>query len=214
MKDKNRDQLEPRLKAWKVELERDPMLKTHVMNRIATVGKIDPLPSRRLWWAGVLAAAAALTLAIFLVSQQIEQSRELNEGGYALLIDPVSRAKHVDDHPSSDSSASLIEQLSFMQSRLDLSQQQFLELVELHQQYNERFNLIYEELVSIENQYSGFEELRMENEAIDFMALYDILSMRQETQGRAKRLSDDFISHVVAILKPNQRKLYLSMVRS
>lgn len=213
MKDKNRDQLESRLHAWKVELERDPMLKAHVMNRIATEEKLVSTHVWRLRWVGIFAAAAVITLTAFFISQQLERTRLLQEGGYALLIDPVSRAKMVSENPVLDSEGSLVDRLSFMQRRLHLSQEQFLELVELHQGYNDRFNLIYEELVSLEDQYSSFEELRMENEAIDFMALYDVLSKRQECEGRAKRLSEDLISHVVTILKPDQRKVYLSMVR-
>ncbi len=214
MKEKNREQLESRIQAWQVELERDPILKAHVMNRIATEEKMDSLPVWRIRWIGALAAAAVIALAAFFFSQQLERNRLLNEGGYALLIDPVSRAKMVSQNPVLESGESLLERLSFMQSRLHLSQEQFLELVELHKGYNDRFTLIYEELVALEDQYSSFEELRMENEAIDFMALYDVLSKRQETEGRARMLSEDLISHVVAILKPDQRKLYLSMVRS
>lgn len=213
MKDKNRENIESRLQAWKVELDRDPMLKAHVMNRIATESKMESLALVRFRWIGAIAAAAIIAITVFFASQQIERTRLLQEGGYALLIDPVSRAKMVSENPVLDSGESLVERLSFMQSRLDLSQEQFLELVELHKGYNERFNLIYAELVALEDQYSGFEELRMENEAIDFMALYDVLSKRQETEGRAKLLSEDLISHVVAILKPDQKKVYLSMVR-
>jgi hypothetical protein len=214
MKDKNREQIESRLQEWKLEIEGDPMLKTHVMNRIATEEKSDSFPIWRIRWIGALAAAALIALSAFLISQQLERTRHVEEGGYALLIDPVSRAKIVSRNPVLNSSESLVQRLSFMQSRLDLSQEQFLELVELHKGYNERFNLIYEELVALEDQYSSFEELRMENEAIDFMALYDVLSKRQETEGRARMLSEDLISHVVAILKPDQRNIYLSMVRS
>jgi hypothetical protein len=213
MKERNRELLESRLRAWQPELDRDPMLKTHVMNRIATGGKVDSFLIRRYRWVGALAAAAVLTLTAFIVNQQLERTRLLHEGGYALMIDPVTRAKAVTGHSELDSSESLVKRLSWIQQRLDLSQEQFLELVELHQDYNDRFNLLYEELVALEDQYSSFEHLRMENEAIDFMALYDVLSKRQETEGNARMLSEEFISHVVAILKPDQRKMYLSMVR-
>jgi hypothetical protein len=198
-----------------VSFEKDPQLANHVLNRIATQKTTLRRTGRReaLRWVAGVAAVAALVAAAFMVSQQLERQRALREGSYLMMIDPVTRAHSEAARDLDKTADSLIDRLAWMQQRLDLSQEQFLQLVDLHKAYSDRFDFLYEELVQLQKQYEAFEELRLNNEMIDFIALYEVLSERKEAESSALALSQELISRVTAILRPDQRAAYLGLVR-
>jgi hypothetical protein len=216
MDKQNRDPLENRLSEWKVDLPTDPQLGNHVLNRIAAArtrrapAAIIPV----LKWSTGLAAALAFLAVIFINDRDArEELLADNAGTYQLMIDPVSRAHTAKAPATGLNGDSLIDQLAWMQDRLDLSQEQFLELVDLHNRYAGQFETLYTELVRLESRYEEFEQLRVNNEMIDFLALYEVLSERKEKEGSAMALSRELVARVSAILRADQRGNYLSLIK-
>lgn len=219
MPDQDQQSLEERLRSWQPALEPEPGTARKVLNRIASTdgreGEALRVPVTIRWLAAG-GLAAALVLGVFLVSQQLEEKRILQDGSYVLMIDPVFRA-HSGGHMAGpgtvpESGVSLVQQLAWMQDRLDLSRVQFMELVALHQDYTGRFDGLYRELVGLENHYAEFEERRVSTGMIDFIALYEVLSERRRTVDRSRALSREFIAKVAVTLRPDQRDAYLALV--
>lgn len=212
MSEKERTDFKKDLQKWEVQLKPDPHTAQHVLNRIASEQFLNS-PEKRfprlipfLLATGI--AAVLVFGTVFIINQQA-QTRLIQDNQYLSLIDPVTR---VQSHEGNTSKDLLLEQLAWMQNRLDLSRDQFMELVGLHQNYSDKFNGLYEELVRLESEYDHFEALRKNNEMVDFMALYDVLLERKETESLAHSLSQELIAKVSSILTPSQRTTYLSMV--
>ena len=211
--------LEERLRSWNPRLEPDPQLDEKVLRRL---GSTSRSPEHALWISrfhlvAYGAMAALVLLGVFMASRQIERSRLLRDGSYFLMIDPVFRAQTVQAPgglaPAGVSSDTYLDRLAWMQDRLDLSRQQFMELVDLHRNYADRFDSLYRELVALDHEYGQFEELRRRDEAIDFMALYDVLQERRLAEEASHSLSLEFIGRVMALLNNEQRQTYLSLVQ-
>jgi len=216
MAEKESDPLEKHLSKWKVSFERDPLLSTHVLNRISS-DKHSGLFANRLSvfrWAGGIAAMAALIVGALIINQQFKDRGSYVESSYLQMIDPVFRIHAESRNELQGTGGSLIQRLAWMQDKLELSQDQFMDLVELHTSYAHRFDELYEELVRLEDRYEEFEELRKQNEMIDFIALYEVLTERKEMEQNSGALSSEFVAKVASHLRPDQRISYLSLVKS
>ena len=212
MSELDKTTLREELKKWDVKMDPDQHTAQHVLNRIASEQSETHAKSRFQGFKPyILSAGIAAVLIIgtvFIINQRAHV-RILQNHQYLSLIDPVTRANLHEESPAKDR---LLVQLSWIQDRLDLSSDQFMKLVELHQNYSDKFDGLYEELIRLESQYDRFEELRMNNEMVDFMALYEVLTHRKETETVANNLSRELIARVTSILTPSQRTAYLSMV--
>jgi len=212
MSDIEKTTLEKELRKWEVRMEPDPHTAQHVLNRIASEqpeNHPDRSSSRLIPFLLAAGIAAVLLIGTVFILNQRSQARLIQNSQYLALIDPVTRASMHKESPSGDR---LLEQLSWMQDRLQLSRDQFLELVTLHQNYSDKFDGLYEELIQLENEYEHFEELRKSDKMVDFIALYDVLTERKETENLAHNLSQELIAKVASLLTPSQRTAYLSMV--
>lgn len=213
MKKQERDDLRDHLMQWDVQLERDPATSRHVLNRIAA-DRVHREPWARppsvVTYLLVAGIAAIVTLGVVFISGERTRARLLQDNQYQLIIDPVTRA---DLHRDDVYEDRLLEQLAWMQSRLDLSREQFMQLVDLHRNYTDTFNGLYQELVSLEAEYEHFEVLRKNDQMVDFIALYDVLNSRKQAENQAHDLSRELISRVSAILTPSQKTAYLSLIK-
>ena len=221
MTEKERTSLEERLHDWRTRLDPDPGLGLRVLRRIRQTGRVEPVQAHllnRFRFVAYGALAALVLIGVFLASRQLERHRLLRDGSYCLLIDPVFRAQNnfskAESGVSGEESESYLDRLAWMQDRLDLSREQFMDLVGLHRQYADRFDGLYRELVQLDREYGHFEDLRRHDEAIDFMALYDVLQEKREAEATSHSLSREFIGQVLAILDARQRPVYLSMVHN
>lgn len=212
MSDPDHTALKDELQKWDVHIHPDPHTAQHVLNRIASE-QVETRPQRRssklVPYLLVTGIAAVLVVGTVFIANQRTQARLMQNDQYLVLINPVKRA-HL--HEADMVGDRLLEQLSWMQDRLSLSRDQFLELVALHQNYTDTFNGLYNELVQLESAYDRFEQLRRNDEMVDFIALYEVLTERKETETLANNLSRELIAKVSSLLTPSQRTAYLSMV--
>ncbi len=221
MTEKERNTLDDRLHAWNPRLDTDPDLGRKVLRRIGEPGRherLQALSLNRFRFVAYGALAALVLVGVFLASQQLERHRLLRDGSYCLLIDPVFRAQNSRSEANPEvpgiPSESYLDRLAWMQDRLDLSREQFMTLVDLHRQYADRFDGLYRELVQLDREYGQFEDLRLHDAAIDFMALYDVLQEKRAAEAASHSLSQEFIGQVLAILNSRQRPVYLSLVHN
>lgn len=224
------DPLDRQLDAWQPDLEPDPSLKQHVMQRIAWEEEAQSRPWHRrtstieTLWRPLAAAGVAACLLLLIGTwagrnwfdpanpHRIEDNRQ----AYLLLIDPVSRAKATRDPVAQveQTSPGLITMLAWMQDRFDLDREQFLELVSLHETYQTQFEDLYLELKSVQDDYASFEARRAANEMIDFIALYDLLQKRKALEADARATSSELVEKVIALLDPDQAAAYLAAIEA
>lgn len=210
--------LAARLRSWNPRLPADPFLAARVRQRIHAAETNAAVPGthlNRFRLVAYGALAALVLIGVFLASQQLERSRLLRDGSYCLMIDPVFRAQSVGAQAQSgqENADTYLERLAWMQDRLALTPGQFLQLVELHRDYSDRFDRLYLELIELDREYGQFEELRQKDAAIDFMALYEVLQERRIAEAASNSLSREFIRQVLSFLDNDQKQAYLSMVQ-
>ncbi len=213
MSEHERENLKNELQHWQVHLERDPLTTQHVLNRIASGRGSDQRrqrPFQTTRWLIGAGIAAMLAFAAVYITGQRNEIHQIQDNQYQVIIDPVTRANLHRDNLQNDQ---LLEQLAWMQNRLNLSQTQFLQLVDLHRNYSETFDALYDQLVSLEAEYEQFEFLRKNNEMVDFIALYEVLNTRKQTEDKAHKASRELISRVSSILNPSQKTAYLSLIK-
>lgn len=212
---KNDDLIRQRLRQWEPVLEEDPGLAAHVLNRIGAGGPRDALARSLLrwrWLAAGLGAAAALLLVWLAGSYQA--NRELRQDrAYLSLIDPVFRSQSEALPAGAEAgNLSLIDQLAWLQDRLDLSRDQFLELVNMHQRYAGQMDTLYRQLIELDGMYAAFEASRLRDEPIDFISLYDVLVERREVVSDSRAIREELVSMVESILNPAQRVAYMALL--
>lgn len=214
--------IEKRLASWQVSVPADPNLRQQVLRRIDILesqGSGSGFFTRVIDWvsgnqlpAAIFACAAALLIcavSIFTIGR-VHQRNEAMSREYFVLINPVARVAV--EHPAKAGEPSVVEMLSWMKDRFHLSREQFAELVSLHQEYNDRLITLYRELSSVQNQYQTFETRRMNNEDIDFMALYDLLQKRDSLRNDSVRTSSQLVDLTLRVLTPEQKREFLSLM--
>lgn len=223
---KNFEPLNRQLDAWKVEPPLDPDLKAQVMQRIAWEERSRRSgDAQRLFgsnWPLILmggVAACVLLLIGSFAGMQWAKNSSLQEVGiqqqaYLQLIDPVARLQDssADLQSSEVERPNLVSMLSWMQGQLNLSKDQFVELVELHQQYELQFEELYRNLLEVRRSYDGFESLRANNQMIDFVALYDLLERRRALESDAHQTSGALVKAILQILDSKQGQNYLAVL--
>ncbi|HNX04816.1 MAG TPA: hypothetical protein PKI32_04905 [Opitutales bacterium] len=215
--------IETRLSSWQVSVPSDPNLRQQVLRRIDIMesqGEGRSFPGRILDWvalnqlpAAIFACAAAILIcaaSIFTIGRANRDERMSH--AYFVLINPVARVAA--DNITSNGEPSVVDMLSWMKDRFDLSREQFTQLVVLHEDYNDRLMTLYRELSAIQSQYKTFDDQRMNNDMIDFMALYDLLQKRDSLRRDSVTTSNQLVELTLRVLTPQQKREFLSLMES
>jgi len=217
--------LEKRLENWEVSAPVDPQIKQHVLRRIAVAeaekgrrsyesGMLDwivcnPLAVSSCACAVILMACTALLL---VREHNLREQLAAQSQSYFLMIDPVAHINALNGQPASGKEPSTVEMLAWMRDRFDLSREQFQDLVVLHEEYNDRLVTLYKELSGVQAEYATYETRRVNNEDIDFMALYDLLKKRDALRKDSTETSTQLVELVLRVLTPDQKREYLSLL--
>jgi hypothetical protein len=215
--------LEKRLARWRVSVPADPSLRQQVLRRIDMLESQDAgrgFFGRFFFWASnnqLPAALCACTAAILICAVSIfminraERRAELLSRDYFMMIDPVAHV--ASDHSEAiGENPSVVDMLSWMKSRFNLSREQFAELVALHEDYSDHLMTLYRELSEVQDSYQTFENKRLSNETIDFMALYDLLQKRDSLRKDSVATSRQLVDMTLRVLTPAQKQEYLSLM--
>jgi hypothetical protein len=215
--------LEKRLESWKVSAPSDPQIKQHVLRRIAVaqaekghrrneVGWLGWILDNRLAASSIVCVAAlmACTGTLLVRERNLRTQLAAESHSYFLMINPVA---HIDaDGAGLDSEEpSTVDMLAWMQERFDLSRDQFQQLVTLHEEYNDRLVTLYKELYAVRSEYASYEDRRLKNEDIDFMALYDLLKKRDTLRKDSTETSRQLVELVLRVLNPDQKRAYMAL---
>lgn len=218
--------LEKRLENWKVAAPIDPQIKQHVLRRIAVHEAEENrggLASCLFGWItnkplAVSSFSCALLLmactVVLLVREHTLRDQIATQSqSYFLMINPVAHIDAMNGHSgNSINKPSTVEMLAWMRERFDLSREQFQQLVTLHEEYNDRLVTLYTELSAVRTEYATFETRRMNNDDIDFMALYDLLKKRDALRNDSTKTSGQLVELVLRVLTPAQKREYLSLL--
>ncbi len=208
------------LETWQPAVEVDNHMTQRVLSRIAANNRLrsSSLFARIIEqftlspMAGALASAMALAVVLLaaLVWQQRQTTLALTQQreAYFALIDPTSRL----DSGEADTEPSLVAMLDWMRSNFDLSREQFVELVSIHQSYDARLDALHLQLLDLKSQYDHFEEQRRQDESIDFIALYQLLELREQVLGSARSTSRQLVAQILTVLRPEQRDRFLILL--
>ncbi len=227
MKDseENMTGIEKRLSEWRVSVPADPSLKKQVLRRIdllesqnAGAGffcRILSWASQNQLPAAICSCTAALlvcAVSIFFIGRA-ERRAEAMSRDYFMMIDPVAHVA-ADNPGHAAPEQSVVEMLAWMKSRFNLSREQFAELVSLHEEYKDHLVTLYRELSRVQDSYQIFEEKRLSDDSIDFMALYDLLQKRDSLREDSVATSRQLVELTLRVLTPEQKKEYLSLMES
>lgn len=226
----NKMRIEERLRNWNVELPQDSRLAERVLNEISVRNMQDHYDSmgqgvagllrtsRRGFWAlaSVSVAVVMVCITVLVREHNLSQERSFRQAqNYFLLIHPMAHAEAIAeerDPSQKQQPPSTIDMLAWMRSRLDLSSEQFATLVQLHESYQGRFIRLYQDLCEIDARYQGFEKQRLNDDPIDFMALYQLLRDRDALNDSSEQTSGEYLSLVLQVLTPEQAHDYLSLL--
>lgn len=213
------------LENWQPTIELDSHMKQRVMSRIAANGD----RSEQNWLMRSLAALlnaplagvamAALLLVATLLTVQLFEQRAMTRAlvaqrdAYFRLISPADYLDSMGNAAAEAGKPSLVDMLAWMRSNFDLTQEQFVELVSVHQSYDSRLDNLYGQLVSLQDGYATFEKRRLKDESIDFVALYQLLQRRDAVIDDARATSHELVAHVLTILRPEQRDRFLLLLQ-
>ncbi len=216
------ESLDGLLSSWQPVLEEDPHFRQKVLHRIAS-SDVERGGWKRV--EGVFRAARPLALAAVLTlvllwtvpSGRKEGSIDRQEALYFLLIDPAGHLETASlpvakGGATGLSEVSLIEMLDWMRVKFSLSPGEFAQVASLHEEYSDRFESLAQRIVHLRYRYTQFEEQRLSDESIDFIALYDLLQERNTMREQANELSNTFVEKLLVILGPAQGNEYLVLL--
>lgn len=216
--------LEKRLESWKVSVPSDPQIKQHVLRRIAVAqaekghhrnenGWLGWVLDNRLAVSSIACAAVlmACTGTLLVREHNLRVQLAAESQSYFLMINPVAHIE-ADGAWTNREEPSTLDMLAWMQERFDLSRDQFQQLVTLHEEYNDRLLTLYKELSAVQSEYASYEDRRMKNEDIDFMALYDLLKKRDALRKDSTATSSQLVELVLRVLTPDQKRAYMALL--
>jgi hypothetical protein len=224
---KSNTPIDERLAQWQVNAPVDPQLKQHVLRRIAVLDSEDSRTgierfSLIRWLLSNPIAACVFALAVLVItgtSLMVAHERSLRmqmaqSQLYFLIIDPVARAQAADEHTlaGKNGEPNVVEMLAWMKTRFNLSREQFAQLVVLHKEYSDKLMTLYAELRDLDAGYQTFEKQRLNDDMIDFMALYDLLRKRDAVRADSTTTSHQLVELVLRVLTPEQKREYLSLL--
>jgi Spy/CpxP family protein refolding chaperone len=224
--DKDFAPIEKLLEKWEVPTVSQPDLKQRILRRIAVneAEEGSKIPSWLAFWppfSETRALALALSCMVLLVAavsviafheRKMRMDAEFCSE-YFLSIDPVAQVQSLNEslRPDNGKEPSIVEKLGWMKDRLSLSREQFAQMVDLHRNYSDKFAALYSELRDIDGHYRIFENSRINDEAIDFMALYDLLQKRDALRIDSETTSKELVGMINSILTPEQSIKFMSL---
>jgi hypothetical protein len=223
-KSENKDSLDERLTAWRVDMPKDIGMKHRVLAEIeARQNHPSILGSIYLWVLHDRVATAALacsmilavcTISLLVHSNSLTRQLDTERRDYFLMIDPISRVDAVNlDGKRTARNDSVVDSLAWMKDRFNLSREQFKQLVQLHTEYADHLTTLYKELSAIQSRYDTFDQRRLTNAEIDYMELYDLLQQRDAARKDSVQTSRQLVELVLRVLTPEQKLEYMSMLR-
>ncbi len=227
------DKLEKLLKKWQPDFKPDPMLAEHVEDQIDVLEnsrKSSLLAPFWDWFRGVTASpiyAGGLALLLVVVGIGLseiwngskERSPDQLSSIYRLSIDPLYRLDASANEARLAAEAALVtglplnESLVWLQEELELDQPQYDAFLSLHTKYQDSFNELFAELVSLQSGYQKFETDRKSDDVIDFMALYELLQKQKELRKLSEDLTRELLIKASELMDPEQKTRFLELYK-
>jgi hypothetical protein len=109
-------------------------------------------------------------------------------------------------------SDSLDGQLSWMKSELQLSDEQFARILELHRASSPRLRALAVQVAQMQAEFAAFENTRRQTDHVDFIEFAQFVEVRRNISRQCLDSTRNLVLAAASEMTPGQRERYLGMV--
>lgn len=102
--------------------------------------------------------------------------------------------------------------LAWIRSELDLTDEQFSRIKELHQASHPRLQAMASQVASMQAEFKEFERARRTADRVDFLEFARFVQERRELSQRCADSTRELVLASAQIMTPDQRRHYLNLV--
>jgi len=107
---------------------------------------------------------------------------------------------------------SLEGQLTWIRAELDLSDQQFVRIKELHEASSPRLRALAAEVARMQAEFIAFEETRRNSDKVDFLEFARFVETRRNINRECLESTRRLVLATADVMTPEQRSRYLGLV--
>jgi len=107
---------------------------------------------------------------------------------------------------------SLDTQLAWMKSELNLTDEQYLRIKELHQASSPRLRALAAQVGELQKEFSAFEELRRTRDRVDFLDFARFVDARRHVNRECLDSTRELVLASAEVMTPQQRQRYLRLI--
>ncbi len=107
---------------------------------------------------------------------------------------------------------SLEGQLSWIRTELDLSDEQFARILELHEASSPRLRALAAEVARMQAEFIAFEETRRTTDQVDFLEFARFVESRRNINRECLESTRRLVLATADVMTPEQRSRYLGLV--
>lgn len=109
-------------------------------------------------------------------------------------------------------SDTLDSQLAWMKTELQLTDSQYLRMMELHQASGPRLRAIASKIAGLQNEFQAFEKNRRTNDRVDFLEFARFVETRRHVRSESLDSTRQLVLAAAEVLNPQQRERYLQLI--
>lgn len=225
----NDDEFDELLDNWQPGFRPDPELEVQVRHRLRNTRLLDERPKRQnplvrfiaSPMQAALGAAALIAFGIFIahtLQSWFAPSDQYLLAQYRSAIDPIYRlssGSQIDQRsasPSNRSQQDLDKTLAWLEEQLQLEKSQHEHFTTLHASYCASLDMLYAELLSLREGYNQMDRERIDNNVVDFLALYQLLNDQEALRTRSIQLTEELLQKAFEVLDDDQRQRFDRLV--
>lgn len=107
---------------------------------------------------------------------------------------------------------SLDGQLAWIKTELDLSDAQFAQIKELHEQSSPRLRRLAAEVARMQEEFAAFENTRRTTDRVDFLEFAQFVETRRNINRECLESTRNLVQATAGVMTPEQRTRYLGIV--
>ena len=107
---------------------------------------------------------------------------------------------------------SLEGQLSWMKEELDLSEEQFALIKDLHEASSPRLRALAADVARMQSEFAAFENTRRTSDRVDFIEFAQFVETRRNINRQCLESTRQLVMASAGVMNPAQREQYLGLV--
>ena len=107
---------------------------------------------------------------------------------------------------------SLDGQLTWMKEELNLSEEQFAQIKDLHEQSSPRLRALAADVARMQTEFAAFENTRRTSDRVDFIEFAQFVETRRNINRQCQESTRQLVLASAGLMTPQQRSHYLGLV--